>query len=259
MVPFKFVGYCDESEDDTTIVITCAFARAADWALIVGPWQKLLNEYEIPEFHAEHCEHRKGYWKTWMDPAERLTAATRFLDLIVLNRLPFPTVYATGVDLKSFRDFAAPAIQTARPGARLAEPWLLAFHQVLNDMLYAQRFANNTLRTRESLDLICDEKNEFSARVGRRVKELKKSSDDPLANVTFADSESAVGLQMADLVAYEMRKALTTITLNDETAEFGTKWKQLMDSEMPSGQRCIYATFWDEAALRRGNLPRGLV
>ena len=32
MVPFKFVGYCDESEDDTCLVITCVFARAADWS-----------------------------------------------------------------------------------------------------------------------------------------------------------------------------------------------------------------------------------
>ncbi len=49
MVPFKLVGYCDESEDVTSLVITCVFARAADWALIVRPWQALLNEYEIPE------------------------------------------------------------------------------------------------------------------------------------------------------------------------------------------------------------------
>ncbi len=33
---------------------------------------------------------------------------------------------------------------------------------------------------------------------------------------------------------------------------------QLMDAKVPGGQNRIYATFWDEAAMRRGNLPPGL-
>jgi hypothetical protein len=259
VVPFKYVGYCDESEDDTSLVTTCVFARAADWALIVRPWQTLLNEYEMREFHAEHCEHRKGFWETWTDPTERLAAASRFLDLITVNRLPFLTVYATGVDLKCFKEIATPLIQTAHPSKRLDAPWLLAFHQVLDDMLYAQRFTNNTLGTHEKIDLICDEKDDFSARVSRRVKELKETTDHPLADVTFANSESAVGLQIADLIAYEMRKALTAVILNDEARGIRDQWMQLMDATMPGGQRHIYATFWDEAAMRRGNLPPGLV
>jgi len=258
VIPFKLVGYCDESEDDTSLVITCVFARAADWVLIVRPWQALLNEYEMREFHAEHCEHRKGFWETWTDPTERSAAASRFLDLITVNRLPFPTVYATGVDLKCFKEIAAPMIQTAHPGKSLGAPWLLAFHQVLDDMLYAQRFTNNTLGAHEKIDLICDEKDDLSARVSRRVKELKVTTDHPLADVTFANSESAVGLQIADLIAYEMRKALTAVILNDKARGIRDQWMQLMDAMMPGGQRRIYATFWDEAAMRRGNLPPGL-
>lgn len=259
MVPFKYVGYCDESEDDTSLVITCVFARAADWSLIIPPWQTLLNEYEMREFHAEHCEHRKGFWATWTDPAERLAAASRFLDLITVNPLPFPAVYATGVDLKCFKKIAAPMIHAAHPGRRLDAPWSLAFHQVLDCTLHAQLFTNNTLGAYEKIDLICDEKDDFSARVRRRAKELKETTDLPLADVTFANSESAVGLQIADLIAYEMRKALTAVILNDEARGIRKQWIQLMDSTMPSGQRRIYATFWDEAAMRRGNLPPGLL
>jgi len=258
VVPFKYVGYCDESEDDTSLVLTCVFARAADWALIVRPWQFLLAEYEMEEFHAEHCEHRKGCWETWTDPTERLAAASRFLDLLTISHLPFPTVYATGVDLRCFKDIAAPMIRTAHPGRSLDAPWLLAFHQVLADMLYAQSFTNKALGTNQTIDLICDEKDEFSARVARRVKELQ-GTDHPLAGVTFTNSESAVGLQMADLVAYEMRKALTAVILNDEARGIRDQWMQLMNARMPGGQRRIYATFWDEGAMRRGRLPPGLV
>ena len=259
MVPFKYVGYCDESEDDTSLVITCVFARAADWSLIVRPWQALLSEYEMPEFHAEHCEHRKGFWETWTNPTERADAAGRFLDLVIANRLPFPAVYATGVDLRYFKEIAVPLIKAAQPGKRLDTPWLLAFHQVLDDMLDAQRLANKTFRTREEIDLICDEKDEFSARVKRRIKEVKETTSHPLADVTFANSESAVGLQIADLIAYEMRKALTAVILDDEVRGIRDQWMELMNARMPSGQRRIYATFWDEAAFRRGNLPPGLV
>jgi len=259
MIPFKYIGYCDESEDDTSLVIACVFARAVDWALIVPPWQALLNEYEIPEFHAEHCEHRKGSWETWTDPTERLAAASRFLDLITGSHLPFPAVYATGVDLKCFKEIAAPLIQTAHPGNRLDVPWLLAFHQVLDDMLDAQSFTNKTLGTHQNIDLICDEKDDFSGRVRRRVNELKATTDDPLADVTFASSESAVGIQIADLIAYEMRKALTAVILNDEVRGIRDQMMRLMDAKMPGGERRIYATRWDEAAMHRGNLPPSLV
>ncbi len=258
MVPFKYIGYCDESEDATSLVITCVFARAADWSYIVPPWQALLNEYEITEFHAEHCEHRKGSWETWTDPTARLAAASRFLDLITVNPLPFPAVYAAAVDLKGFREIAAPMIRAAHPGRRLDSPWLLAFHQVLDDMPYAQHFTNDSLRTHELLDLICDEKKEFSARIGRRVKELKETTDQALAGVALANSESAVGLQMADLIAYEARKAITAVILNDRERGIRGQWMQLMGAKMPGGQRRIYATFWDEAAMRRGDLPPGL-
>jgi hypothetical protein len=243
MVPFKYVGYCDESEDKTSLVIVCVFARAADWSIIVPPWRALLNKYEMPEFHAEHCEHRLGYWETWTDPSERLAMATQFIDLISVNDLPFPAVYATGVDLKCFKKIAAPIIRAAHPGERLDAPWLFAFHQVLDDMLRAQSFSNATLGTQEEIDLFCDEKDDFSARVRRRVNDLKQSGAHPLGDVTFANSESAVGLQMADLIGYEMRKALTAVILNDETRGIRDQWVRFMGAKMPGVQRRIYATF----------------
>lgn len=259
MIPFKYVGYCDESEDETSLVMTCVFARVVDWISIVPPWQNLLKEFEIPEFHAEHCENRRGHWETWSDPGERWAAGGKFLKIISENPLPFPAVYSAGVDLKSFQEIAAPRIRSSHPGQNLDEPWFLAFHQVLDDMLRAQSLTNDSLGSQWNLDLILDEKSDFRGRVSRRVEELKATTTDPLSDVTFANSVSAVGIQMADLIAYEMRKALSVIILNDEAHGIRNQWKQLMDAKMPGGQRRIYATFWDEAAMRRGNLPPGLL
>lgn len=73
VLPFKYVGYCDES-DDTSLVLTCMFARASDWALIVRSWQAILAEHEIEEFHAKHSEQRKRFWWSWADPTELLAA-----------------------------------------------------------------------------------------------------------------------------------------------------------------------------------------
>jgi hypothetical protein len=56
-----------------------------------------------------------------------------------------------------------------------------------------------------------------------------------------------------------MRKALTAVILNDEARGIRDQMMQLMDAKMPGGQRRIYATFWDEAAICRGNLPTGLL
>jgi hypothetical protein len=118
MPAFKFAGYCDESEDDTSMAIACVFGRVDDWPLIEEPWQALLDEYGMDEFHAEHCEHRKGFWETWDDPTERRSVAQRFIDLIAKTALPFPTVYATAVDLKHFKEIAVPIIRAANPVGR---------------------------------------------------------------------------------------------------------------------------------------------
>lgn len=258
MVPFKWVGYCDESEDETALGIACVFARAADWLTLVGPWQDLLAEYEIEEFHAADCEHRKGPWKTWSDPADRRVAARRFLALIINNPLPLPAIYATAVDLKRFGEIAAPRIRVAHPGKGRDKPWILAFHTVLGAMLDAQAMANHGLGAHELLKVVCDEKREFRARVERWAAEVKTTSDLPLGDVTFAESQSAVGLQMADLIVYEARKAVTAVLLDDEERGFRDEWMKLMRAALPSGKRRIYATLWDEAAMRRGNLPTGL-
>lgn len=258
MIPFKWVGYCDESEDETVLGIACVFARAADWLTLVGPWQKLLAEYEIDEFHAADCQHRKGVWETWTDPADRTAAARRFLALITDNTLPFPAIYATAVDLRSFREIAAPQITAAHPGKGRDKPWLLALHTVIDVMLDAQAMANRTSGTHELLELVCDEKREFRARVHRWAAEVKTTTGLPLGNVTFAESQSAVGLQMADLIAYEARKAVTAVLLDDEERGIRDEWMELMRAALPGGEPRIYATLWDEAAMHRGNLPPGL-
>jgi hypothetical protein len=259
MVPFKWVGYCDESEDETTLGIACVFARAADWLTVAAPWQKLLAEYGIAEFHAVDCEHHKGPWESWTSPADRAAAARRFLAVITENPLPFPAVYATAVDLNIFEEIAAPQIRAAHPGKRLDKAWFLALHAVLDAMLHAQAISNSTFGTRELLDLICDEKDEFRGRVARWAAEVKTTTNLPLADVTFAESQSAVGLQMADLIAYEARKALTAVILDDEERGIRDEWMELMRATGPGGQRRIYGTLWDEAAMRKGNLPSGLV
>ena len=258
MAPFKWVGYCDESEDGTALGIACVFARAVDWLTLVGSWKDLLADYEIEEFHAADCEHRKGPWETWSDPADRRAAARQFLALITDNPLPFPAIYATAVDLKSFGEIAALHIRVAHPGKGRDKPWILALHTVVDAMLDAQAMANRTFGAHELLEVVCDEKREFRARVERWAAEVKTTSDLPLGDVTFAESQSAVGLQMADLIAYEARKAVTAVLLDDEERGIRDEWMKLMRAALPGGERRIYATLWDKAAMRRGNLPHGL-
>lgn len=110
MIPFKFTGYCDESGDGTSLAIACVFARAAEWTSVAQPWLRLLEEYKMPEFHMEHCEHRKGFWESWRNPSERASVVGRFRDLITDTTLPVPAIYATGVDLASFEEIAGPRI-----------------------------------------------------------------------------------------------------------------------------------------------------
>ena len=258
MIPFKFTGYCDESEDGTSLVIACVFARAAEWPSVAQPWQRLLEEYKMPEFHMEHCEHRKGFWESWRNPGERASVADRFRDLITDTTLPVPAIYATGVDLASFEEIAGPMIRRAHPGAHLDSPWLLAFFQVLQDMLEAQHHMNMTFQSHEALVLICDEKGDLSGIVRRYAAELKEITGSPLDDITFANSESAIGIQMADLVAYEMRKSLSAIILDDQIRGIRNQWKQLMEARLPNGQPRIYASFWDKEAMSRGHLPLGL-
>jgi hypothetical protein len=44
-----------------------------------------------------------------------------------------------------------------------------------------------------------------------------------------------VGIQIADLIAYEARRALSAIILDDETRGIRDQWMQLMHAKMPVG------------------------
>lgn len=116
-------------------------------------------------------------------------------------------------------------------------------------MLDAQHHTNITFQSHEALVLICDEKGDLSGIVRRYAAELKKITDSPLDDITFANSESAIGIQMADLVAYEMRKSLSATILDDQIRGIRNQWKQLMGARLPNGQSRIYASFWDKEAM----------
>lgn len=77
---------------------------------------------------------------------------------------------------------------------------------------------------------------------------MKTTTNLTLADVTFAASHAAVGLQMADLIAYEARKALTAVILDDEERGIRDEWMELMRAGVPRHM----------AGVIRGYFPAGL-
>ena len=110
-------------------------------------------------------------------------------------------------------------------------PYLFAFTRVLDRMILLQSSVNVRLGIDERIGLLFDEKDEFAGRAQQLSKEARASGY-PIGGVAFVDSSEHPGLQMADVLAYEVRRYLTETVRAAQPAAPG--WQGLRSWARPS-------------------------
>ena len=241
---YRFIGYFDESEDEHIFCLGGVAAATHHWSLFEDAWSALMDDYPgLPEFHAEHCVNRRGYWESWDDPEQRDAALLRFVDLIAASQLPFPMGFVVAIDLDAYRQ-----------SKRVSDdnPWVFAFRHTLDRVVEMQGFFNKATGSTERVSLFFDKKDRVAGRVNRLVSDIRDEL--PIGAVAFDDSQNQPGLQAADLIVYEARKALTEVIIGEKPMR--ESWRRLMNSSTFSGTRRVWAERWDAEALEFAELPR---
>lgn len=197
-----FVAYLDESGSfgDTRVLAIAGYAaRALEWARLEMTWKAVLRRLGIDVFHMRECLHARGAFAGWT-PERRTEALTQVVDAILSY-----DVHGIGAAVL-LRDFEEVMVGQAR--TEVGEPWHLCFRHVI--LAVSQRI--DRLPREEWVAFVCDLQHEFGPEATRIYDRINRTPNWPnrnqLGSLTFASRKEEVGLQVADVLAYETFKHL---------------------------------------------------
>ena len=230
-------GYFDESEqNDVSFCLAGWFAPKGQWAYFEESWLAILDEEGIsPEFKMADCFARKGVFETWDDPTERQRVADRLLDLVLDHDGLMPSGLVIGFDLAAFDEIMAPVIRTNKPTYDKA--WLWAFTYAVKEMVGAQAYASEMAGRSEQVSLSFDNHQEFKGRAKKYVEDARVADPDirdHLGSFGFGDSKAQPAIQMADLLAWEARRAISEF-LESGRSPTRPQWRSIYHAKRRDG------------------------
>lgn len=227
----ELTAYCDESETEHQVSSIAGYwAPAREWERLEAPWKAQLDRFGLTEFHAADCEQGHGEFANRGDRPEIFSA---FIDLT--NRVDIHGVFAV-VDLRGW-DKIADRVKELRAKHGMGDAFYVAFQQLMETIAIGVR----AFPPEEQVALVFDNRPAFG-----RVEELFGSLQgaanpalafvkDRLGTVTKGCSEKLVGLQAADLFAYEVREYFTGVMYGIDPKSVRPQWPRLQGRPI-SGQ-----------------------
>jgi hypothetical protein len=196
-------GYFDDSGKESlpTGQYVCMAGYLADsgfWELFASGWRHGLLQHRISAIHMKDLIHFQGeYKKLGWDAPKRDEALKDFISVIHVSRL---IGFGVGVEVSAWKD-----MRKRHP--EIPDVQLFCFARILRMVVDRMKIA----APRDFLNICFDSDPEFSSQRVRTYAELWKR-DEPsrpyLSAITFADPNTYLPLQAADLLAWETRKDL---------------------------------------------------
>ena len=238
--------YLDESgklgdPQHTATAVAGAIGRLDQWDKFEPEWMRVLNEFYVGEFHMKYLAHKKMDFDGW-DEGQRIRffqALSPVMDRYILK--PIGAVLA-------HQHF------TSLPGEiqrSWGDPYLICFE-------YAVRWALQTaadLYPDEEIEIIYDEQPNYpESWVNNIYLRCKRylSEGHRVISCAPAESERVPGLQMADWVAYELRK-LHEHALAGKNVIDDMRWPM---AELIAKKMCEFEFFTDPPLAELEPLPR---
>ena len=248
----EMVAYFDESEqENTSFCMAGWFAPIDQWKPLEDQWLAILQKEGItPEFKMADCFNAKGAFESVKVRADRQRVADELLGVTLDHHKLMPTGLVIGFDLAAFDRIVAPRIRRDLP--RYDNAWLWAFRFAVEQLVGAQRFATTMVGVNERIGIVFDTQNEYSRRALSLIEQAKR--DDPtlrdvLGPVSFADSQQEPGLQMADQLAWEARRAISEFLKTGKPSTRREQWVRIYRSKRPDGGPRVIPFVWDEKML----------
>ena len=202
------VGYFDESGLDQrsrTVCIGGYVADSCDWFELGRAWCEVLADSRIDCFHMVDFENRQGEFKNWSNE-KRFSFIKEVVSLI--NSLD---VWGIGAGVvKVDYELVSTELAVRKPDRPLwwQDPYLFAFYDVIVETcIRAENLAPS-----EKIAFIFDQQFTYEGRAQKIYRDLQGDGPWPrsfrLGSLEFCSKREVIGLQVADLLAYELRKAL---------------------------------------------------
>ncbi|MDA2913041.1 hypothetical protein MYX77_03620 [Acidobacteriia bacterium AH_259_A11_L15] len=198
--------YCDESNDNTTYSLAGWIASPTSWDRIVPHWRQMLEDLNMPEFHAAEIVGRDtisdSRFKGWTFDQE-VEAFKRAVNILV-EPCYCADLKAVGCSI-SVPGYLASGIKFADEQDGI---WMLLFVKLFYEL--ATKFPPG-----KGFNLMFDERKEVRDDVNNYAyqaqnifqkvhPELRKT-----ITIGFGKSQEILPLQTADLFSYEWRKRIT--------------------------------------------------
>jgi hypothetical protein len=272
-VVLDLYAHLDDSWDERFLCLTSVLAPIHAWSGLEAAWTDALRscrDGSLKEFKAESCRHGNRAFQGWPGN-ERLELRDLLLERA--SAAPLFTVGAS-IDMAAFNK-----VRDEQPilGKTYAHPYYLAFGALLVGLAFTQATVNiwhhlpeqgpsgdfladvRTVRAAASthamdfrLGILADRNDQ---RAGRLVEIFNYFRDRheprrlPLRELVFADSMESPGIQVADLVGYEIRLFLLDFLYGGRGD--ATKWPSGLHRMIePDRPNAVHIVHFDEERLR---------
>lgn len=196
--------YLDDSDDkdDPAIVMAGYLSSLSSWAIFEDRARPFLDAHGVEHLHAMDFHNRRKWFKGWEYPkrAKFLTELYEILRPCV--------VLAIGVATYKNQH------KKRKTELRLSNqqsPYGFCFSVILSK-LFEDRGVKLRLSRGSDLSFIIEEGNKHNAGVFESFQRIKKQHKlDKAKSMTFADKESSIAIQMADMYAFYLRREVAAI------------------------------------------------
>jgi hypothetical protein len=217
-------GYFDESADDTSFSVAGYTAPYDTWIHLDWRWRDLTKAWNIKYFKASECENGLGEFAQYRDNPTNVKARLKqheweklqlakgqFIDAICKHA---DYIRGSGA-VTSLKDFQRITSENAKAHALFMDhPYYVCLQATLSSATRTM-FVENLRRSKENklyVKPIFDSHEDFSeiARIAYdRFREKNTRAATILLPLNYEDDIDTPALQVADMLAYEVRKYLT--------------------------------------------------
>lgn len=206
-------------------------AAPKQWGEVRRAWRALLNEFGVEVFHMTDFENRQGEFLNW-DEDKKRSLLSRLVGNLVEHVALF---YGASVVVKDFNGIRDDVKQTLT-SRRLMDPWYLCYQSCFEDALstysiFDPEWAGIEPKFENIRACFFEQHREYIwgpmlftlAQETAQEQGLQR----PIGIVGWGDKRSSIHLQVADLIAYEVRKHVENAIFNGGRP---TRWpmKQLL-------------------------------
>jgi hypothetical protein len=203
----KFFFYCDESYDGKEppdyLALSGFFSDQQTWKSVEKDWNAINFRFGVTRFHAQPLNCRSGEYKGW-DEKKKVSYSTDLIGAITCQEKKM-VAYNCGMSANEYRKIINNAGR-----AKLGHPWYACFKSCI--AMIARHMEKSDLPADWHFDVVLDSGSKFDKQAPEFFSWLANNPTFPyrhrIGTCSSDKAEKHVGLQVADLMAYEYFKRI---------------------------------------------------